>query len=289
MEQQPVAGSAPLPAPSPDTATAYLAELERVRDRREGRMDRRALAVASLIAAVVLSVYVGIACFSIGVGSTNSSFMVVLALFLLWIQLITEFRESHGALGSPFTRRHPAAMVIVIVLIVVIIAGIAVSAFGADVPVPVRLIPPVLALLVIGIPALREFRRSTPRESASRPRALTRSERLSTIGIAVIVSMSIWILGAGDFLVITIFALVVLIGLLAWWIAGRASERLPAVGAVWAWPQWSAFALAGAAAAAVMIGQLLGSSEPVGALAPIAAVVVFVLFGGSALLDGRDA
>ncbi len=288
MDQQPIEGSEPLPAPNPATAAAYLDELERVHARREERIDRRALAFVSLISAVVLSVYVAIACFAIGAGGANSSFLVILALFLLWIQLSTEFRESHGALGSPLSRSRPVTIGFVGVLLVVVIAAIAISAFGIDVPVLVRLIPALLALLIIGVPALRALSRSAPRETVIHRRLLTSPERLLTIGIAVLVSMSIWILGAGGFLLITTFALLVLIGYLAWWIAGRVSDRLPAVGAAWAWQQWMMFAVAGFAVAAVMIGQLLGFTETVRALAPVVAGVVLLLFGGSAFVAGRD-
>lgn len=289
IEQRPIDGSEPLPAPSPDTAAAYLEELGRVHTRREEHVDRRALARMSLITAVVLSMYVAIACFAIGVGPTNSSFLVVLPLFLLWIQLSTEFRESRGALGSPISRNRSVTIGFVVVLLVVVVAGFVVSLVEVDLPVPVRLIPAVLALLIMGVPALRDLRRSAPSQRIAPRRPLSRPERLLTIGIAVITAAIIWVLGSGSFMVISIFALVVMVGYLAWWIAGRISDRAPALGAVWAWPQWTMFAVAGTAVATIIVAQLLGLGDRLGVTAPIAAGLIVLLFVGSAFMDGEDA
>lgn len=289
IDQRPIDGSDPLPAPSPDIAAAYLEELGRVRTRREERVDRRALARHSLINAVVLAVYVAIACFAIGVGPTNSSFLIVLPLFLLWIQLSTEFRESRGALGSPIARNRTVTIGFVVILLVVVVAGFAVSLFEIAVPVPVRLIPAVLALLIMGVPALRDLRRSASSPSIAPRRPLSGPERLLTTGIAVTTAVTIWVLGSGSFMVTSIVALVVMGAYLAWWITGRVSDRVPALGAVWAWPQWTMFAAAGSAVAMIMVAQLLGLGDRLVVTAPIVAGVVLLLFVGSAFLDGRDA
>lgn len=102
-----VHGSEPLPAPSPDTAAAYLEELGRVHTRREKRVDRRALARMSLITAVVLSVYVAIACFAIGVGPTNSSFLVALPALDPALHRVS--REPRRAGGADLTKQAGAS------------------------------------------------------------------------------------------------------------------------------------------------------------------------------------
>ena len=86
-EHRPMNGAEPLIPPTADVAQAYLVELERVRSRREHRIDRRALAVFSLVTAPVLAVYVTIASFAIGARPVTSSFIVLVGLLLLWVQL----------------------------------------------------------------------------------------------------------------------------------------------------------------------------------------------------------
>ncbi|MGM7697197.1 hypothetical protein [Microbacterium sp. A84] len=285
MEQRPIDGAAPLNPPDSETAHAYLDELNRVRARREERIDRHALAVFALINAVVLSVYVTIAIFTIGVTQANSSFLVFLALFLLWVQLGTEYREGHGASSSSLSSSRAVTLSIVAVLIIVVVGGLVVAVVGVELPVVARLIPGIVALCLMGIPAVRDIRRSVRREAAAR-RGLTRSERWETIVIGAIVAASVWVLAIGNPFAVLGFAMLLMCGYLAWWVAGRITERLPVVGAVWAWPQWLAFALGGVAVVAVIVAQLIDLTAA--GVAPAGAVIILLLFIGSAFLDGRD-
>lgn len=288
MDQLPMDGAEPLAPPNAETARAYLEELEVVRSRRESRIDRRALAAFSLINAVVLSVYVTIAVCTIGVTPTNTLFLVFLAIFLLWVQLGAEYRESHGALGSPLSSSRAVTFSIVAVLVVAIIGGFVASLVSAELPVLVRWVPGILVLLLTGVPAVRDMRRSVRRDATVQRRRLLRAEQWATIAIGAIMAASIWVLGAGNPIVVPFFAMLLMGGYLAWWIAGRISERLPALGAVWARSQWSVFAIAGGVIAAIMLGHILGLSATVTAFAPFSAVIVLLLFIGSAFLDGRD-
>lgn len=288
MDQRPMDGAEPLAPPNAETAQAYLEELERVRSRREERIDRRALGLMALANAIVLAVYVTIATFAIGVAQANMSFLVLLALFMLWIQLSTEYRERQGAPGSPLSDSRRVNYGFVVVLLVVVFSGFVVSALGVDLPAIVRFIPGVVVLLIVGIPAVRDLRGSSRVDSGVVRRPLVPAERWVTIGTGVIIAASIWVIGAGSPLLTPYFAMVVMICYLGWWIAGRVSERLPAIGAVWALPHWLVFALAGAAVAAVIVAQLLGFAASVAALAPYGAVVIVLLFIGSAFVDGRD-
>ncbi|WP_144795439.1 hypothetical protein [Microbacterium paludicola] len=288
MEQRPIDGARPLPQPEPPIALAYLDEVDRIQARREDAVDRRGLAVLALANAMTLSVYVGILCFGAGVPTLSSSFLVLLALLLLWLQLVTERRETHGAGGSRLWGSRALDLTFAGVLGVVVIAGATVSFFGIDVPWWARAVPSAVALLGMGVPALRELRR-TPRATAGAPRRpMTRAERWATVAVGAMVAIAVWAIGGADALVTSVLAVAMMTAYVAWWIAGRVSRRLPALGAVWAWPQWSAFAVGGAAAAALLITELLGVSVPAGVVAPLAGVIL-VLCVASALLEGRDA
>lgn len=50
-----------------------------------------------------------------------------------------------------------------------------------------------------------------------------------------------------------IVAPIVMVGLFSWSIAAYASNRVPALGAIWRWPQWTAFAIGSAVLATVML------------------------------------
>ena len=288
MKQRPIPGQEPLAPPTAEVARAYLDEIGLVHARREERIDRRALAWLSAVNAVVISVYVGIACFSVGVTQANSSFLIVLAVFLLWLQLSTEYRETHGAGGSPLTRSRAISIGLVTAMVVLLVCGIVVSIAGVNLPAIVRLIPAFAALLIVGVPAARELSGSVSIEVLSDRRKLLRPEKWATIGMGIVLAASIWVLTVGDFLLISIFAATLMVSYLAWWIAGRVTERLPALGAVWARPHWLVFGLACAVVTAIIVIQFAGITTITGLHGSIAAVIVIVLFFGAAFLDGRD-
>ena len=257
--------------------------------RREERVDRRRIAWFSLADAVVISIYVTIAAFAIGEPLVGSSFIVLIAVFCIWMQLALERRESYGASGSPISKSRSAAISFAVILIVVVLTGFVISFVGLAMPVPLRLIPGFLVLVIIGVPAVREIRRSTRLEQDVRRHPLSGGARLMTIGLGVLMAGCVCAVAADQEQLWAHFVGMALIGsYLAWWVAARVSDRLPALGALWAWPHWTAFALSGAAIVAIMMFQLQGSAAPATALVALCAGAIALLFTGSAFLDGRD-
>lgn len=289
MEQRPIPGQEPLAPPTADVARAYLEEIGLVHARREERIDRRRIAWFSLADAVVLSIYVTIAAFAIGEPLVGSSFVVLIAVFCIWMHLALERRESYGASGPPISKTRSVAIGFVVILMVVVVSGFVISFIGLALPVPVRVVPGVLALVILGVPAVREIRRS-PRWVQSVQRwPLSGGTRLMTVGLGVLMAGGALAVAAdpeqlwGHFLGLTL-----IVSYLAWSVAARISDRLPALGALWAWPQWTAFAVAGVAVAAIMLLQLLGGAASAAELAPLCAGAIALLFIGSAFLGGRD-
>ncbi|MCS3842280.1 hypothetical protein [Microbacterium sp. AK031] len=287
MDQRPIEGAAPLPAPSFEIAQAYLDELGAVRARREAGVDRRGAAWVGLVNVVTLAVYITVVAFSIGEASVSSSFMTFVGVFLLWVQLANQRREGYGVIGYGFSRRW----VVVIVLCVVLLVALVVFFFAGitDVVVPsfVRLIPGALTLLVLGWPAVRGILRSPPADVSSERARLSSGARLATVIIGAMMTLGIWVLSVGEEVLLPVFGLLLMLGNLGWWTAARVSERMPALGAVWAWPQWTAFAMSGGVIAAILLVQVSGDTTLL-AYGPIAAAAVFCLHVGSAFLDGRD-
>jgi len=260
-----------------------------VHARREERVDRRRIAWFSLADAVVISIYVTIAAFAIGEPLVGSSFIVLIAVFCIWMQLALERRESYGASGSPISKSRSVAIGFVVILMVVVVSGFIISFIGLALPVPVRVVPGVLALVILGVPAVREIRRS-PRWLQSVQRwPLSGGTRLMTVGLGVLMAGGALAVAAGpEQLWGHVLGLALIGSYLAWWVAARISDRLPALGALWAWPQWTAFAVAGVAVAAIMLLQLLGAAASAAEIAPLCAGAIALSFTGSAFLDGRD-
>lgn len=287
MDQRPIEGAAPLPAPNSDTAQAYLDEVRAVRARREAGVDRRGAAWIGLVNAVTLAVYVSVIAISIGEPSASSSFISFIGIYLLWVHFANERRERYGVIGYGASSRGVSAIVLSLILVaalaVLFIAGIG----GVEIPFIVRLIPGALTLVVLGVPPLRSILRSPPADAPVDRLRLSNSARLATIVIGTMMALGICVLSVGDEVLRPLFGLLVILGMLGWSIAARFSARVPALGAVWAWPQWTAFATSGAMIATVLLLQVTGGTALLG-YAPIGAAVVFCLYAGSVFLDGRD-
>lgn len=289
MDQRPIDGAAPLPAPSSDVARAYLEEVATVRSRREARIDRRGAGRLALVEAVVLSVYVTVIAISMGESSASSSFIVFVGLYLLWIQLATQRREGYGIMGSGVSAPWTTAIVLCVVLVVVLGAAFLAGVTGAEIPFLVRLVPGTLVLLVLGAAAIRAIRRSAPPTEifATRRRRLSIGARWATIVVGAVMAAGIWVLSAGDDLLRSFLGMLFMLGYLTWWTVTRVVERVPALGAVWAWPQWTAFAFSGVIIMTIVLLQARGETGLL-VFGPAAAAAAFILHLGCAFLDGRD-
>ena len=287
MDQKPMEGAEPFAAPSAEAAHAYIAEYEAVQMRRENLLDRRRIARFAVIEAVVIAVYLTVGAFTT---VTDSRFIVCLGIFLLWLQLSAERRESIGATAAPgvtISRRRPWSIVaVVLVSIVLIVVYIAVLL--EPVPMVLRFLPGLLALIAFGAPAVRALIRSPRIADPVRRRALTWNERIATMAVGAAMSgMILFVLWAqGDLSLISTGALVFMIGYLALWCIGRISSRMPALGAVWAGAQWATFA----ASAVLLTAVLLVPDAMVGHAVAVAIVAVGILaaFIAASFRSGLD-
>ncbi len=287
MEQRPIEGAAPLPAPSSEIAQAYLDEVNAIRARREAGVDRRGAAWVGLLNVMTISVYVTVVAFSIGEASASSSFITFVGVFLLWVQLANQRREGYGVIGYGVSPRWVVLTVLCVVLLVALVVFFLSGIIGVGVPFLVKLIPGVLVLLMLGWPAVRGILRSPPADVSIEQVRLSSGARLATVVIGAMMTVGIWVLSVGDEVLHPFFGLLLMLGNLGWWIAARVSERMPALGAVWAWPQWTAFAMSGGVIAAILLVQVSGDTTLL-TYGPIAAAAVFCLCVGSSFLDGRD-
>ena len=287
MDQRPIEGAAPLPVPNSDIAQAYLDQVRAVRERREAGVDRRGAAWIGLVNAITLAVYITVIAVGIGEPSASSSFISFVGVYMLWVQFANERRERYGVIGYGVSPRWGIAIVLGVVLLVALAVFFIAGILGVEMPFFVRLIPGVLALVVLGAPALRSILSSPIADAPVHRLRLPNSARLATIVIGAMMALGICVLSVGDEVLRPFFGLLLMLGILGWWTAARVSPRVPALGAVWAWPQWTAFATSGGMIATILLLQVSGSTTLLG-YGPIGAAVVFCLYAGSAFLDGRD-
>lgn len=289
MDQVPLPSEQPLTPPNADVAEAYLGELDTVRHRREQRIDRRGMAFLRIADAVVAAAYVTLAMFGLTADGGGATFTSAIIVLLLWLQLSTERRESYGFLARPQGRERRLDIGLAAVLAVVVLGGFVLQVTGVSLPALVRFLPALFVLGVFGTLGLRALRRAGPAALRAGRGRLSRGARSATIGIGVLLALLVSSAGAPAALWYPLLVpMAGIIAVLGWWTAARISERLPALGIVWAWPQWTAFALGGAAVGGGVLLDALGfDAAPV--LGIVTAAVVVLLFVVVSFLDGRDA
>ena len=287
MDQRPIEGAAPLPAPNSDIAQAYLDEVRAVRERREAGVDRRGAAWIGLVNAFTLAVYITVVAIGIGETSASSSFIAFVGVYLLWVQFANERRERYGVIGYGASPRWVIAIMLSVILLVALAVFFIANIVGMEMPFFVRLIPGALTLVVLGAPAVRSIRRASPANAAVHRLRLSNSARLATIVTGAMMALGVWVLSVGGEVLRSFFGLLLMLAILGWWTAARVSKRVPALGAVWAWPQWTAFAASVGMIATILLLQVSGNTVLL-EYGPIAAAVVFFLYVGSAFLDGHD-
>lgn len=285
MEQRPIPGQEPLAPPTADVARAYLDEIGMVVGRREALIDRRRMARLAGVEAIVLAAYLTIMMFSFGQGS-SSPFLMMVALLLIWVQFSAELRESYG--GQPRLSGTSQRVYLAFGLVgaLTVMVGVVLQIVGVDIPILVRFAPGVVLLAVFGGKALRDLRRA-PEALPNDRDPFTVGARYATASLAIVFGLGIWATAVGESMLAVIFTPFVMVLLLGWNIAAYASSRLPPLGAIWRWPQWSAFTL-GAAALAAMMLLALHTDVVTAPLAVSSAVVVAVLFVVVAFVGGRD-
>lgn len=285
MEQRPIPGHDPLAPPTADVARAYLDEIGTVVQRRESLIDRRRMARLAGAEAIVLAVYLTVMMFSFG-KSVGSPFMMIVALLLVWIQFSAELRENYG--GQPRLSGTSQRVYLAFGLGAVLAAMVVIwlQIVGVEIPVLARFVPGIALLAVFGGRALHTLHRA-PQALPDDRDPFSTGARYATAGLGIVVGLGVWATASGESMLAAILSPFVMVLLLGWSIAAYASSKLPALGAIWRWPQWSAFALGGAILVAVMLLAMHTDVITV-PLGIVLAVSIAVLFAVVAFAGGRD-
>lgn len=282
MEQTPVGGQPPLDPPSADVARLYLEEAQVVERRTEERVDRRRVARLYLIDGAALSVLCTVLLLS--VGARSSMTMLLIAPFLLWLQLEGQLRRAYGFRESGGRLDRSWRFMFLGIWLVTMVIGFW---FGTtEIPRALLFLPALLSVAGFGWLSLRERRKA--QRVPLPPRAvppMRRGDRLATaaIGIALGVFVSV---AVASIEVTGIVLGVFLLGILVWAQIAERRGGIPQLGELWRWPQWTAFSLGCAVlTASVLLAARTDLVTP--AISIAAGGVVAVLIAAIALLGGR--
>lgn len=285
MEQKPIVGAAPLDPPSADLARQYLDEASAVAQRREKHLDRRGMAVLRAWETGILAVYLTVFMFSFGATGSNAPFVLLFVVFFPWIQFSSELRMSFGfqARGSKDARRY---LIWGAIVVAAFIGAMILQMSWGEFPLWARYLPGALCLLLLGPSAARELRQTRP-GGFTQQRELPSSARVVTIALGVLLAATLWITALGDALFASIWVVLPMIVIVAWTIGCQVSTRIPALGALWRWPQWSAYGIS-SLIIVVFVFARAHAIEAGSTIVTVAALLIVALFTVSAFLRGRD-
>lgn len=286
LDQRPIPGHEPLARPTADVARAYLDEVGAIEHRREAVIDRRRMAQLACAEALILAVYLTVMMFGFGNASVSSSFILLVALLLLWIQFSNELKESLGGQPRMSGTAQRNYLVFGLLVVVAVMVGVGLQIAGVEIPVGARFMPGAVLLLIFGRRTLRDLRSASPALPRERD-PITTGARYATAALGALIGAAVWAAASETGAFSSIVALCVMLLMLGWGFAVYVSGRLPALGAIWRWPQWTAFALgSGALIAATFVTVPSGAFTS--ALVVAVAVCIAALFVAVAFIGGRD-
>ncbi|WP_217183615.1 hypothetical protein [Streptomyces sp. AC495_CC817] len=274
--------------PTADAAQALLASLDVVARSREARVDRRLLARLHFVNGIAFAAYFGavLSIFPAGPPAGPTTIGLIIP-FLIWTQLLEEFRHSRG-FQSRMTRAQTFAYAgAIAVFLAVVIACMAITGSGGQPPALLLAAPPLALLAAFWAMGFRELRRAGAPVPAPASSPWTPAARVTTMGIGVLLGALVFAAGSAQETPLVQWS-VVYCGfavLIAWMIAVRASSRMPAVGAVWRPVQWAAFAVACAVYCVVVIAEAYTTAISPGIAAALGGAVVLLFVVVGALRD----
>lgn len=248
MGQRAETGAVPLNPPSAPIARAYLEESARVAQRREQYIDRRAAARLLLAEGVAFGVYL-IALMLAFPPASGTNVAVLIVPFLIWTQLVITLREEYGYQRRG--REDRLRTVVVIIIVVVVVGALATVFLQVEIPWGLRLVPGVVSFALYALLAWSEWRRATE-ESIRRERTpFTRTVRVTTIGIGIILGIALGTV-ASEALIAAIVMMVGVIAVAAWLLTATITGGT-AVATAWGAFHWICFAIAGMSTVALVL------------------------------------
>jgi len=288
MEHRPVQGFGALEPPSSEVALLYLDEVAVVEQRREERIDRRAVAWQAIgtaaMSAGVLTAYLLI------MRVEASATQPLLFLLIVTSQISAGLGERHGVQWhTPGSKKW---YITVVVLFAVAMLGSFFALLMSREPRPVwaYLIPGAIMLLGfggLGSVQLWKTRGIAPAVRTA-PDPIPFATRIATASVGLLMGFATLSIGIRDDLAISIVTLVLMMFVVGWIFAWTTDAGPAALGRYWRWPQFSAFVLS--SATMVWLSMQSAYAGPVAtSTCLIGGALVAALLVGSAVLPERRA
>ena len=243
MEQRPMRGSGPLEPPSPEVARLYLDEVEVIEQRREERIDRRAVAWQSIVTAVMTAAI--FTAYLLVMRAGASATQPLLFLLLVTGQISAGVGERNGLQWR--TPRSTWWYTVFIVLFGVAVVGMFFALLISPEARPMWAYFLPGALMLVGFGGIGVFQLWKARGSAPvvRPARdpIPLATRIATASVGLLMGLATLTIGIGDDLTTSIVTLVLMMIVVGWFIAWRTDAGPAALGRYWRWPQFLAYAL----------------------------------------------
>ncbi len=236
-------GSEPLEPPSPEVARLYLDEIEVIEQRREERIDRRAVAWQSIGTAVVTAAI--FTAYLLVVRAESSAAQPLLFLLLVTSQIIAGVGERNGLQWRTPRSKWWYTVFIVLFALAVVGTFFALLISPEARPMWAYFIPGAIMLVGfggIGVVQLWKARGSAP---AARPTRdpIPLATRIATASVGLLLGLATLSIGIGDDLTTSIATLVLMMIVVGWFFAWRTDAGPAALGRYWRWPHFLAYAL----------------------------------------------
>ena len=283
MDHRSMHGVEPLDPPSPEVARLYLDQVEAVEQRRERRIDRRAVAWQTILSAAVTAVVITAYVF---VFRTDSSAIhPLLFLIIIMSQISAGMGERHG-LQWRTPRSKGWYVVLTVVLAVAVIGSFFLILLSpGHGPLWVSFIPGALLLIGFGGLGLVQLWKARGSERVIRePREpLPLATRIATAVLGLFLGGATLSIGIRDGLGASLVMLAMMLIIIGWFFAWTTDAGPASLGRYWRWPQFAAYG----AGMAVIIWLSLQSAYAGDVPIPIrlgAGALVALLMIGSAFM-----
>ncbi|WP_435744222.1 hypothetical protein [Microbacterium sp. PMB16] len=268
-------------------ARLYLDEAEAVEQRRERRIDRRAVAWQTILAAAVTSVVVTAYIFVFRADS--SAIQPLLFLLIIMSQISAGMGERHGLLWRT-PRSKSWYTVFTVALAVAVIGSFFFILLTPDHgPFWFSWVPGAIFLIGFGGLGLVQLWKARGSERAVREsrEPLPLATRITTAVLGVFLGAATLSIGIRGDLITSLVMLVLMLIVVGWLFAWMTDAGPAALGRYWRWPQFGAYGVSMAAIIWLSLRSAYGDEVALPVKLGVGALVALLMIGSALLPEQK--